>query len=107
MLRPSDHVRALTVRISDPAPGAEKFLRGFAAAAWPSLARLSPFARRVALGGAELSRRAGGGPRGGRVRPGKRSRARGVEARLAGPARCRPRPGDCHRVEFVGPIDEP
>jgi len=42
MLRPSDHVRALTVRISDPAPGAEKFLSGFVAAAWPSLARLSP-----------------------------------------------------------------
>jgi hypothetical protein len=32
----------LIVRISDPAPGAEKFLRGFAAAAWPSLAQLSP-----------------------------------------------------------------
>ena len=42
MLRPSDDVRTLIVRISNPAPGAEKFLRGFAAAAWPSLARLSP-----------------------------------------------------------------
>src|SRR6266481_4257999 len=41
MLRPSDHVRALTVRISDPAPGAEIFLRGFVAAVWPALARLS------------------------------------------------------------------
>ena len=42
MLRPSDHVRASTVRISDPAPGAEKFLSGFVVAAWPNLARLSP-----------------------------------------------------------------
>ena len=33
---------ALTVRISDPAPGAEKFLSGFVAAAWPNLARLLP-----------------------------------------------------------------
>ena len=32
----------LTVAASDPAPGAEAFLRGFVAAAWPSLARLSP-----------------------------------------------------------------
>jgi 3-hydroxyacyl-CoA dehydrogenase len=32
----------LTVAASDPAPGAETFLRGFVAAAWPSLARLSP-----------------------------------------------------------------
>ncbi|HZK90874.1 MAG TPA: 3-hydroxyacyl-CoA dehydrogenase NAD-binding domain-containing protein [Stellaceae bacterium] len=34
--------RGLTVAASDPAPGAEKFLRGFVAAAWPSLARLAP-----------------------------------------------------------------
>jgi len=34
--------RGLTVAASDPAPGAETFLRGFVAAAWPSLARLSP-----------------------------------------------------------------
>jgi 3-hydroxyacyl-CoA dehydrogenase len=33
--------RRLTVAASDPAPGAETFLRGFVAAAWPSLARLS------------------------------------------------------------------
>ncbi|HYM73567.1 MAG TPA: 3-hydroxyacyl-CoA dehydrogenase NAD-binding domain-containing protein, partial [Stellaceae bacterium] len=32
--------RGLTVRASDPAPGAEEFLHGFIAAAWPSLARL-------------------------------------------------------------------
>src|SRR5215469_15259272 len=32
----------LTVSASDPAPGAETFLREFIAAAWPSLARLSP-----------------------------------------------------------------
>jgi 3-hydroxyacyl-CoA dehydrogenase, NAD binding domain len=63
-------------------------------------------AGRAALGGVELSRRAGGGARRGRVRPRKRSRARGFEARLARPARCRPRPGDRHRVEFVGAIDE-
>jgi 3-hydroxyacyl-CoA dehydrogenase len=31
----------LSVAASDPAPGAETFLRGFIAAAWPSLARLS------------------------------------------------------------------
>ena len=34
--------RGLTVAASDPAPGAETFLRGFITAAWPSLARLSP-----------------------------------------------------------------
>jgi carnitine 3-dehydrogenase len=34
--------RGLTVAASDPAPEAETFLRGFVAAAWPSLARLSP-----------------------------------------------------------------
>jgi len=33
--------RGLTVAASDPAPGAETFLREFVAAAWPSLARLS------------------------------------------------------------------
>jgi carnitine 3-dehydrogenase len=33
--------RGLHVAASDPAPGAEAFLRGFVAAAWPSLARLS------------------------------------------------------------------
>jgi len=32
--------RGLHVAASDPAPGAEAFLRGFVAAAWPSLARL-------------------------------------------------------------------
>jgi carnitine 3-dehydrogenase len=32
----------LTVRASDPAPGAETFLRVFVASAWPSLARLRP-----------------------------------------------------------------
>ena len=34
--------RGLTVSASDPAPGAETFLREFIAAAWPSLTRLSP-----------------------------------------------------------------
>jgi carnitine 3-dehydrogenase len=34
--------RGLQVSASDPAPGAEAFLKGFVAAAWPSLARLSP-----------------------------------------------------------------
>ena len=34
--------RGLTVAASDPAPGAETFLKGFIAAAWPNLARLSP-----------------------------------------------------------------
>ena len=34
--------RGLTVSASDPAPGAETFLREFVAAAWPSLVRLSP-----------------------------------------------------------------
>jgi 3-hydroxyacyl-CoA dehydrogenase len=34
--------RGLRVAASDPAPGADKFLREFVAAAWPSLARLSP-----------------------------------------------------------------
>src|SRR5215813_13038726 len=34
--------RGLTAAASDPAPGAETFLREFVAAAWPSLARLSP-----------------------------------------------------------------
>lgn len=34
--------RGLTVAASDPAPGAEDFIRGFVAAAWPTLARLSP-----------------------------------------------------------------
>ena len=34
--------RGLTVAASDPAPGAETFLREFVATAWPSLARLSP-----------------------------------------------------------------
>src|SRR5215475_11229738 len=34
--------RGLTVSASDPAPGAETFLREFVATAWPSLARLSP-----------------------------------------------------------------
>ena len=34
--------RGLTVAARDPAPGAEAFLRGFVAAAWPSLARLAP-----------------------------------------------------------------
>jgi len=34
--------RGLTVSASDPAPGAETFLREFVAKAWPSLARLSP-----------------------------------------------------------------
>jgi len=34
--------RGLTVAASDPAPGAEAFLRGFVAAAWPSLCRLAP-----------------------------------------------------------------
>ena len=34
--------RGLSVAASDPAPGAETFLRGFVAAAWPVLARLSP-----------------------------------------------------------------
>jgi hypothetical protein len=34
--------RGLTVAASDPAPGSETFLREFVAAAWPSLARLSP-----------------------------------------------------------------
>jgi carnitine 3-dehydrogenase len=34
--------RGLTVSASDPAPGAETFLREFVTAAWPSLARLSP-----------------------------------------------------------------
>ena len=33
--------RGLTVAASDPAPGAETFLRGFVAAAWPGLTRLS------------------------------------------------------------------
>jgi carnitine 3-dehydrogenase len=33
--------RGLRVAASDPAPGAEAFLKGFVAAAWPSLARLS------------------------------------------------------------------
>src|SRR5262245_29227778 len=33
--------RGLEVAASDPAPGAETFLRGFVAAAWPGLARLS------------------------------------------------------------------
>jgi 3-hydroxyacyl-CoA dehydrogenase len=33
--------RGLAVAASDPAPGAETFLRGFVAAAWPGLARLS------------------------------------------------------------------
>src|SRR5215468_73033 len=33
--------RGLTVSASDPAPGAETFLREFVAAAWPTLARLS------------------------------------------------------------------
>ena len=33
--------RGLSVAASDPAPGAETFLREFVAAAWPSLARLS------------------------------------------------------------------
>jgi carnitine 3-dehydrogenase len=33
--------RGLTVAASDPAPAADTFLRGFVAAAWPSLARLS------------------------------------------------------------------
>jgi 3-hydroxyacyl-CoA dehydrogenase len=33
--------RGLRVVASDPAPGAEAFLKGFVAAAWPSLARLS------------------------------------------------------------------
>jgi carnitine 3-dehydrogenase len=36
--------RGLTVAASDPAPGAEAFLKGFIAAAWPSLARLSSLA---------------------------------------------------------------
>ena len=34
--------RGLDVAASDPAPGAEAFLRGFVAAAWPSLGRLAP-----------------------------------------------------------------
>ena len=34
--------RGLTVAASDPAPGAETFLREFVGAAWPTLARLSP-----------------------------------------------------------------
>jgi carnitine 3-dehydrogenase len=34
--------RGLEVAASDPAPGAETFLRGFVAAAWPSLGRLAP-----------------------------------------------------------------
>ncbi len=34
--------RGLSVAASDPAPGAEAFLREFIAAAWPVLARLSP-----------------------------------------------------------------
>jgi len=34
--------RGLTVSASDPAPGAETFLREFVATAWPNLARLSP-----------------------------------------------------------------
>jgi len=34
--------RGLHVAASDPAPGAETFLKGFVAAAWPSLARLAP-----------------------------------------------------------------
>jgi carnitine 3-dehydrogenase len=33
--------KGLSVAASDPAPGAEDFLRGFVAAAWPSLGRLS------------------------------------------------------------------
>jgi carnitine 3-dehydrogenase len=32
--------RGLSVQATDPAPGAEAFLKGFVAAAWPSLARL-------------------------------------------------------------------
>ncbi len=32
----------LTVQASDPGPDAERFLRGFVAAAWPSLVRLTP-----------------------------------------------------------------
>jgi len=36
--------RGLTVAASDPAPGAEAFLKGFIAAAWPSLGRLSSLA---------------------------------------------------------------
>ena len=106
MLRPSDHVRTLTVRISDPAPGAEKFLSGFVAAAWPSLARLSPLPAEpswaalsfhaepeAALAGAEFVQ--------------ENAPEREDLKRLAGPARCRPRPGDRHRVEFVRAIDEP
>jgi len=33
--------RGLSVAVSDPAPGAEAFLKGFIEAAWPSLARLA------------------------------------------------------------------
>ena len=63
--------RGLTVAASDPAPGAETFLRGFVAAAWPGLARLSSLPAEPPLAGAELSRRAGGGLGWGRVRPRK------------------------------------
>jgi carnitine 3-dehydrogenase len=39
--------RGLRVAASDPAPGAETFLREFVDAAWPSLARLSPLPAEV------------------------------------------------------------
>jgi len=78
----------LTVSASDPAPGAETFLREFIAAAWPSLARLSPlpaeppWAARsfhtqpeAAVVGAEFIQES----------------APEREARLVGPARRRPR----------------
>src|SRR5215472_3234496 len=62
---------------------------------------------RAALGGADLPHPARSGRGWRRVHPRKRSRTRGVEARLIGPARSCPRSGNRHRVEFVRPLDEP
>jgi len=102
--------RGLSVAASDPAPQAEATLRRFVAASWPALVRLGasqPLPDKVPEDRLSFHCRTRGSAGRCRFRPGERSRARGGEARAAGPARRRAALRGGHRLEFVRPADEP
>ena len=102
--------RGLSVAASDPAPQADATLRRFVAASWPALVRLGasqPVPDKVPEDRLSFHCRTRGSAGRCRFRPGERSRARGGEARAAGPARRRAALRGGHRLEFVRPADEP
>ena len=93
--------RGFDVVATDPAPNAEANLRKYVDEAWPALDGHRPVARRVARP-PELHRRHEGGAVAGRLRPGERPRASGLQDQAVRRHGRRHPAGLDHRVELVG-----